>query len=120
LRVRVAAPLADDFAVRAPAPAAVAVPFAPARADLTVLPAAEAAVLAVDVAARVLRADRAVLAAPDWAVLRVRVAPDFACVAVRPAALRVLVAVDLAADLGDEEREDVDGERLAGGIVGGS
>src|ERR1700761_3729205 len=141
--VRVAV-LADDLAFLAPAAAAVAVPLAPERAALAVPAGADAAVLAVaPAAARVLRADRAVLAAPDCAVLRVRVAPDLACVAVLPAALRVLVAVDLApvraaagvrcvpepaadelvrlaVDLGDEERDEVEDERLAGGIVRGS
>jgi hypothetical protein len=94
----------------------------------------------VAAAARVVRAERVVLAAPDCAVLRVLVAPDFACVDVRPAALPALVAVDLApvraaacvrcaplprvdalvrlaADFDDDEREPVDGERLAGGMT---
>src|ERR1700761_171265 len=142
--VRVVAALADDFAFLAPVVAAVAVPLAPERAALAVPAAADAAVLAVaPAAARVLRADRAVLAASDCAVVRVRAAPDLACVAVLPAAFRVLVAVDLApvraaavvrcvpepaadelvrlaVDLGDEERDEVEDERLAGGIVRGS
>ncbi|HWE13709.1 MAG TPA: hypothetical protein VG365_09370 [Solirubrobacteraceae bacterium] len=140
-RVRVA----DDFAVDptffAPARAAEAVPLAPDRAVFAVSAAAPPADFAVvAAAARVVRAERDVLPAPDCAVFRVLVAADFACVDVRPAARRVLLAVDLAPvraaawvrcaslpgvdellclaeDFGDDEREPVDGERLAGGMV---